>query len=121
MIYHIAARADWDAAQTQGAYVTPSLAAEGFIHCSTAQQVAPVGNAFYRGRKDLALLQIDEAKLTAELKWEAPAGPPAAQISESDLFPHVFGAINLNAIAAVLDFEPDSAAGTFSPPKPVTL
>ena len=117
MILHITSRAEWSAAQARGEYVAPSLQTEGFIHCSTDKQVAHVANAFYRGRNDLVLLMIDEAKLKPELKWEPPAGPPAPGISESDSFPHIFGPINLTAVASVLDFEPDPASGTFSYPK----
>jgi uncharacterized protein (DUF952 family) len=117
MILHITSRAEWDEAQARGAYVAPSLEAEGFIHCSTENQVSHVANAFYRGRTDLLLLEIDESKLKPELKWEAPAGPPANGISESDLFPHVFGPINLDAVASVLDFAADPASGTFSYPQ----
>jgi uncharacterized protein (DUF952 family) len=116
LILHITSRAEWADAQAKGEYIAPSLASEGFIHCSTEKQVAPVANAFYRGRNDLVLLNIDETKLNSELKWEAPAGPPAPGISESDSFPHIFGPINLSAIASVLDFTPDSVSGTFSYP-----
>jgi uncharacterized protein (DUF952 family) len=119
MILHIASRDEWKEAQSQGGYVAPSLQTEGFIHCSTDVQVVPVANAFYKGRNDLVLLVIDETKLKAELKWEAPAGPPAAGISESDSFPHVFGPINLDAVVAVLDLTADPVSGTFSlPPIP---
>jgi uncharacterized protein (DUF952 family) len=59
-------------------------------------------------------MQIDEAKLNPELKWEPPAGPPAPGISESDKFPHIFGPINLPAVSSVLDFPFDPASGTFS-------
>jgi uncharacterized protein (DUF952 family) len=115
MILHITSRAEWLDAQTRGEYVAPSLDTEGFIHCSTEKQVLHVANAFYRGRNDLVLLKIDEAQLKPELKWEAPAGPPAPGISESDSFPHIFGPINLTAVVSVLDFMPDSA-GTFTLP-----
>jgi uncharacterized protein (DUF952 family) len=116
MILHITSRAEWADAQMKGEYTAPSLAAEGFIHCSTEKQVLHVANAFYRGRKDLMLLNIDETKLKPELKWEPPAGPPAPGISESDLFPHIFGPINLAAVASVLDFVPDSAGEWHSLP-----
>ena len=117
MILHITSRAEWNEAQTRGEYVAPSLKIEGFIHCSTEKQVLHVANAFYRGRTDLVLLMIDEAKLKPGLKWEAPAAAgPAPGISESDSFPHIFGPINLTAVASVLDFELDSATGTFSLP-----
>ena len=116
MILHITSKQEWLDAQQRGEYLAPSLETEGFIHCSTEKQVLHVANAFYRGRTDLVLLMLDEAKLKPELKWEAPAGPPAPGISESDSFPHIFGPINLTAVASVLDFEPDSAQGTFSLP-----
>ncbi len=116
MILHITSKNEWLEAQQRGEYTAPSLEAEGFIHCSTEKQVLHVANAFYRGKNDIVLLVLDESKLKPELKWEAPAGMPAAGISESDLFPHIFGPINLTAVASVLDFEPDSAQGTFSLP-----
>ena len=116
MILHITSKQEWLEAQQRGEYLAPSLDTEGFIHCSTEKQVLHVANAFYAGRTDLVLLKLDEAKLMPELKWE----PPAPGISESDSFPHIFGPINLNAIASVLDFEPDPATGTFSLPPLIT-
>ena len=116
MILHITSRAEWNDAQARGEYIAPSLQSEGFIHCSSEKQVVHVANAFYRGRTDLVLLNIDEARLKPELKWEPPAGLPAPGISESDSFPHIFGAINLTAVASVLDFVPDPVTGTFTYP-----
>jgi uncharacterized protein (DUF952 family) len=109
LILHITSKKEWLEAQQRGEYIAPSLETEGFIHCSTENQVLHVANAFYRGRNDLVLLKLDEAKLKPEIKWEPPAGLPAPGISNSDLFPHIFGAINLTAVASVLNFEPDSA------------
>jgi uncharacterized protein (DUF952 family) len=108
MIYHIT---------TQQAYTAPSLQSEGFIHCSTDKQVPHVANAFYKAQQGLVLLKLDETKIKSQVKWEAPAGPPANGISESDLFPHIYGVINLDAIASVIDFQPDSATGLFSFPE----
>lgn len=113
MILHITSRAEWDAALRDGAYRAPSLEAEGFIHCSTEAQALAVANAFYRGRRDLVLLVIDPARLSSELKWEPPAGPPAPGIPQADAFPHVYGPLNLEAVARVRDFPPD-ADGTWS-------
>lgn len=117
MILHITSKQEWLDAQQRGEYLAPSLNTEGFIHCSTEKQVLHVANAFYRGKNDLVLLVLDEAKLKPELKWEAPAAErPAAGISESDSFPHIFGPINLTAVASVLRFEPDSAGTFILPP-----
>ncbi|WKZ36658.1 MAG: DUF952 domain-containing protein [Anaerolineales bacterium] len=116
MILHITSRAEWDDAQARGEYTAPSLESEGFIHCSTERQVLHVANAFQRGKNDLVLLVLDETKLKPGLKWEAPAGPPAAGISESDSFPHIYGPINLTAVVSVLDLEPDPAGNFILPP-----
>jgi uncharacterized protein (DUF952 family) len=116
LILHITSKKEWLEAQTRGEYIAPSLATEGFIHCSTENQVLHVANAFYRGKNDLVLLVLNEAALKPELKWEPPAGSPAQGISESDLFPHIFGPINLTAVASVVDFLPDPVSGTFTLP-----
>ncbi len=116
MILHITSQQEWQQAQTLGAYSAPSLQTEGFIHCSTDKQVLHVANAFYRGRNDLVLLVIDESKLTSELKWEPPAGPPASGISTTDLFPHIFGTINLTAVTSAPTYQPDPITNFFLPP-----
>jgi uncharacterized protein (DUF952 family) len=116
LILHITSKKEWLEARERGGYVAPSLQTEGFIHCSTEKQVLHVANAFYRGRTDLVLLKLDEAKLNSEVKWEPPAGLPAQGISESDKFPHIFGPINLTAVSAVFDFPPDPASNAFSLP-----
>lgn len=114
MIYHITSKDEWARAQQRGEYSAPSLQAEGFIHLSTDRQVLQVANAFYAGRADLLLLFVDETKLESELKWEPPAGPPAAGISAAELFPHLYGPINLTAVASAPDLKLDSATGTFT-------
>ena len=56
-IYHIATAGDWDQARADGEYMTSTrgttLAEQGFIHASTAEQVGPVANLFYQGLPDL--------------------------------------------------------------------
>ena len=94
MIFHVTTKANWEEAVKNGEYITPSLATEGFIHNSTESQVAGVLQRYYAGQKDLVLLHIAEEKLTAELKYElAP--------SVNEMFPHIFGAINLDAVVEV--------------------
>lgn len=116
MILHITSKQEWASAQQSGVYTAPSLESEGFIHCSTDRQVLHVANAFYRGRTDLVLLKLAEDRIKSQVRWEAPAGPPAEGISKSDAFPHVYGPINLDAVTAVLDFPPDADGGWQSLP-----
>ena len=118
-IYHIPPHSNWVAAQEKGSYTAESLPAEGFIHCSTAEQAAPVANAFYAAQRGLVLLVIDTDRLTSELKWEAPAhpAPESAPASLHGQFPHIYGEINLNAVVDVLPFEPNED-GKFTFPLP---
>jgi uncharacterized protein (DUF952 family) len=106
MIYHIASRKAWREAQQRGDYRAESYEREGFIHCSTAAQVLPVAEKYYAGKRGLLVLVIDPERLASELKWESPSGgTPPAGVPEGELFPHVYGPINLDAIVKVLDLE----------------
>ena len=104
MIYHITSRQAWNDARERGEYRAESLESEGFIHCSTESQVVPVAQKYYKGAQDLYLLVIEPALLSSDLKWEPPSGgAPPAGVSEGDLFPHIYGPINLDAVVQVFD------------------
>ena len=79
-IYHIAAAADWERAVRDGRYTMSTrgltLAEQGFIHASTADQVTLVANAFYRGVPDLLLLVIDPERVAPEISYERCRGRP---------------------------------------------
>jgi len=115
VILHLASNAAWLAAVRRGEYHADSLSAEGFIHCSTKSQIVGVANAFYHNQHGLVLIVIDPDKLDAELKWEPPAEPEPTHAREGELFPHVYGPINLDAVTNVIHFEPDEN-GIFSLP-----
>ena len=96
MIYHVTNKNEWELALKKGFFDEPSLYTEGFIHNSTETQVNGVLERYYKDQKDLLLLHIDESKLVADLKYElAP--------SVNELFPHVFGNINLDAVVLITD------------------
>ena len=101
-ILHICSLEDWQAAQEAGEYRVDSLTTEGFIHCSRPEQVIDVANRYFSGadggRADLLLVWMDPSKLTAELRWEP---------SEGDIYPHLYGPLNLAAVIQVSTFLPD--------------
>lgn len=107
MIFHITSRSQWQQAQAAGVYRAESLETEGFMHCSRANQVVWVANQFYRGLPDLVLLQIDPAHLAAELRYD--------EIATGEQFPHIYGALNLDAVVAAIALPP-RIDGTFELP-----
>jgi len=110
-ILHFCSGEAWASAQQRGEYRTPNLATEGFIHCSTADQVHVPANALVRGRTDLVLLTVETEFLDHQVRWE-PGDPSDPQ---STRFPHVYGPIPLAAVTAVRDFRP-LPDGTFTMP-----
>ena len=94
MIYHVTTKEMIDAAAESGLYEAPSLHTEGFIHACAADQVQGVLERYYPDKTDLFLLHIDEALITSMLKYElAP--------SVNEMFPHIFGAINADAVVRI--------------------
>jgi lipopolysaccharide export system ATP-binding protein len=106
VIFHITEKSNWTKAQSQGHYAADSLATEGFIHFSTATQVAATANRFYKGKQGLVLLVVEPEKLTNTLRYEP---------SHDELFPHLYGMLNLDAVRDALDVVP-KADGTFEWP-----
>jgi uncharacterized protein (DUF952 family) len=103
VIYHIATALDWARARRDGQYAISTrgktLAEQGFIHASTAGQVALVANLAYKGLLDLVLLVIETERVVAEIRWEDVPG------SDSP-FPHIYGPLNPDAVVEVRPFEP---------------
>jgi uncharacterized protein (DUF952 family) len=108
-ILHATSQAAWTAARAGGLYFADSSADEGFIHCSKADQILRVADSFFRGQHDLVLMVIDPGRLTSKLRWEL--GTDLA----TELFPHIYGPINLEAVLEVFNFEP-AADGKFHLP-----
>lgn len=94
-IYHITTAELWQTAQPTGSYEAPSLAAEGFIHCSVEDQLAGVLDRYFSGQTGLVKLRIDSALLVSPLIYEWSD-------SVSDTFPHVYGPINTDAVEEVI-------------------
>ena len=125
LILHLVANDTWLAAVSpalwrgkEGIYCADSLSTEGFIHCSKPSQIVNVANSFYHGQQGLVLLVIDSSLLEAEVKWEPPAEPEPTHTRAGELFPHIYGPLNLDAIVEVIPFEPDPD-GSFSLPPAV--
>ncbi len=93
MIFHITTSHDWEASKTADDFVPADFHREGFIHCCTAAQLPGVIERYFQGKSGLVLLTLDEPKLSAALKFEPATG--------GELFPHLYGGINRDAIVNV--------------------
>jgi uncharacterized protein (DUF952 family) len=107
-LFHITTRKAWLEATRVGTYAPASLSTEGFIHCSTARQVRPVGRQFYEGQKGLVLLVIDAARLRSTVKWEPPSGGTPGGLPQGQSFPHVYGPIQLEAVVDTISLTCDA-------------
>ncbi len=104
-IYHITTKKEWLSAITDGKYETDSLRKVGFIHCSREHQVEGVANSLFKRKKDLVLLSIDTQKIEAQIRYEGPY--------EDNLYPHIYGPLNIDAVVSFNDFKANST-GIFS-------
>jgi uncharacterized protein (DUF952 family) len=83
LIYKILRRPEWDALRVAGRSAgAPVDLADGFIHMSTAAQVAETAARHFATESDLVLLAVDADRLGADLRWEPSRG--------GQLFPHLY-------------------------------
>jgi uncharacterized protein (DUF952 family) len=90
-IYKISPSALWRDARTAGHFDgSPDDIRDGFIHFSTAAQVAGTLERHFKGQNDLVLAEIDTDKLGSDLKFEAS--------SRGTLYPHLYGRLPMTAV-----------------------
>jgi uncharacterized protein (DUF952 family) len=92
LIFKIVDEPLWREAHSAGVFRgAPVDHADGYIHFSTAAQVAETARRHFAGRHDLFLLAIEPAALdAAALRWEPSRG--------GDLFPHLYGDLPLASV-----------------------
>ncbi len=108
IIYHITSKSEWNTARPIGEYRPINFAKEGFIHCSFKDQVMKVANSYYWNSNDLVLLKISTDLVTARVVEENSEG------SEEN-FPHLYGALPVNAVIAFADIAKDPAGNFVFP------
>lgn len=97
LIYHITEQSTWNQANRDGIYVPTNFMREGFIHCSTREQVLNTANRFYANDTDLVLLQIDVERLKVNVIEENLDGG-------AEGYPHIYGPLNLDAVVTAAAF-----------------
>jgi len=111
-IYKLMTRAEWEAAQEEGCFFGSAHdTRDGFIHFSTAAQLAETARKHFPGVSNLALLAVDVAILNEHLtphpvplpkgqgegcnplRWEPSRG--------GDFFPHLYAPLPVAAVKSV--------------------
>jgi uncharacterized protein (DUF952 family) len=90
-IYKILRRPEWDAFRSAGlTHGAPVDLSDGYIHFSTAAQLAETAAKHFSSESNLVLLALDSDRLGAELRWEPSRG--------GQLFPHLYRALRLDEL-----------------------
>jgi len=96
LIYKICPALEWREAERQGVYRGSSDdARDGYIHLSTATQLEATARKHYFGQKGLFLVEVETDALGEALRWE--------RSRNDELFPHLYGELDLGAIRRVLE------------------
>jgi len=93
-LFHVLSRTAWTQAVAAGSYRPASLEQDGFIHFSDDKQWLATANRFFRGQAGLVLLCVRTDRLRARLAYEPADG---------ELFPHLYGELNLDAVVDVFE------------------
>ena len=95
-IYKICSASAWREAERSGVYRgSADDARDGFIHFSTARQVEGTARKFFFGQRGLFLVEVDADALGDALRWEPSRN--------DELFPHLYGELDLGAVRGVYD------------------
>ena len=98
-IFHLTTPAGGAEAQATGSVVPPGFAAEGFVHCSTSDQLPSTIERHFAGVDELVLLRLHESEIAADLRWEE--GRPGER------FPHVYRPLLPNDVDAAITWRRD--------------
>jgi len=101
VIYHLTTLQEWEDAQDKGIYEPPSYEREGFIHCSTEEQLEGVIKKHFKQHENLVKLIIDPSRLTSSLRYD--------KVEEQQEFPHIYGPLNLEAVTQIVFLDPISS------------
>jgi len=93
-IFHLATPDEWTVATATGEVAPPSLGTEGFVHCSTEEQVASTIERHFGGATELLVLRIDLARVAPDLRWE--------ESRPGETYPHVYRAIAIDEVLEVI-------------------
>ncbi|WP_232797057.1 GNAT family N-acetyltransferase [Blastococcus atacamensis] len=100
VLLHLVEPSAWREALRAGAVRPTSLTDVGFVHLSTPDQVHLPAQALFPGRRDVALLVVDPARLPDPVRFE----PGRLEDPAGMLFRHLYGPLPTSAVVAVVPY-----------------
>ncbi len=110
--FHLVPQDYFDSLDERVDYLPRDLAREGFIHCTDgADEMARTANRYYKANPEPHFyLYIDKTRVRAPIRYDDGA----------EIYPHIYGALNRDAIVAV-HLAWRTADGTFLPPEALDI
>lgn len=90
IIYKLCPRSEWPDGDFHGSAVDLR---DGFIHFSTAEQLAETARRHFANVPDLLVIEVDADALGDALRWEPSRG--------GALFPHLYGVLPRAAVRRI--------------------
>ena len=108
LAYHGTPKTYFESLDPTAPYVPEPFAREGFIHTTEGREAVSITlTKYYKSSAEpWVVLYIDQDRVTSPIRYDDPA----------EVFPHIYGALNRDAIVAVKDIR-RSADGTFHKPE----
>lgn len=110
-VFHLTEPEAWAEAQREGHLSPASLASEGFVHCSTAEQLVGTIQRHFPSATVLVLLELDPTDLGADLRWE--------ESRPGETYPHLFRSLDPSEVRRAVRWE-RAADGSVTLPSELT-
>jgi uncharacterized protein (DUF952 family) len=98
MIYHIATEVDWQNCIKGDLYAPGRFNTDGFIHCSTKNQIERIANSIFRAYSKVRLIFVDDEKEKEFIVYENLEGG-------KEVFPHIYRKLPQDSIVKTVLLE----------------
>lgn len=101
-IFKLLTQEQWRVFQAESEFTgAPIDVSDGFIHFSTAAQVAETGAKYFTDLPRVVVAEVDTEKLPEPVVWEPSRG--------GALFPHLYTMLPMSAVTRSAELKTDSA------------
>lgn len=104
-IYHLLTANSLENAIRENLYYPKNFTEDGFIHCTEKMDTTLlVANDYFGNEQEVLVFRLNLSRIKPPVKFEPPSpvqGGGSSHLKEKNLFPHVYGELNLDSIEGV--------------------